>query len=81
MPGVSMMIRRHNPEDFLICFSYDDMVHVLHDPPPIASPFILVFKRWHCQLMASAVNLFFRVMVALHGIPTHVCICPQPSKA
>jgi hypothetical protein len=59
-------IRRYYPEDFLITFSYaDDMLRVLHDRPPASAPFVLIFKEWHRQAMASAENLFYRVTLRL----------------
>jgi hypothetical protein len=72
IPSADIVVRRYQPEDFLICFSFlDDMLWVLHDRPLANPPFTLVFKRWHRQLNASAEKLFFRVTVALSGIPTH----------
>jgi hypothetical protein len=38
---------------------------VLHDRPPPGAPFMLVFKRWRCQAMASVEKLFYRVTLWL----------------
>jgi hypothetical protein len=71
IPGDSFTMQRYQPEDFLLKFSYyDDMLHVLHDPPPIA-PFTLVFKHWRCQLTASVEDLYFKGSLVIHGISAH----------
>jgi hypothetical protein len=36
IPGNSFQVKRYFPEDFIIMFSYlNDMLRVLHDPPPL----------------------------------------------
>jgi hypothetical protein len=48
IPGDNVRITRFHPKDFLIVFSfYDDMLHVLQEPPSPSAPFVLVFKQWH----------------------------------
>jgi hypothetical protein len=48
------------------------MLRVLHDRPPTGAPFMLVFKHWRRQAMASAEKLFYKVTLWLRGIPAHV---------
>jgi hypothetical protein len=72
IPGDSVKICRYFPEDILITFSsYDDMVRVLHDRPPVGTPLTIIFKRWRRQALASAENLYYRVTVAVRGLPAH----------
>jgi hypothetical protein len=71
IPRDSFKVRRFQPEDFMITFSYyDDMLRVLHDPPPVSS-FSLILKRWRRQLMATTERLRFKVQPSIRGIPAH----------
>jgi hypothetical protein len=66
-------IRRYHPEDFLIIFSYaNDMLRVLHDPPSVDAPFVLIFKPWRRQAMASMEEHFYRVSLWIWGILAHI---------
>jgi hypothetical protein len=72
IPSGSVTVQHFQPEDFLITFSfYDDMLHVLHNPLPQDASFVLVFKSWTCQLRATAMKLFYHVIIRLRGIPAN----------
>jgi hypothetical protein len=72
IPSDSVTVQHFQPEDFLITFSfYDDMLHVLHNPLPQDASFVLVFKSWTCQLRATAMKLFYHVIIRLRGIPAN----------
>jgi hypothetical protein len=60
----SVVVQWYFPEDFLITFSfYDDMLQVLHEPANGSTLFILIIKRWRCQLQATTDNLQYRVTI------------------
>jgi hypothetical protein len=62
----SFQVHHFHPEDFLVVFSFmGDMLRVWHDPAPPALALVLIFKRWHRQLRASAESLFYRVTVTI----------------
>jgi hypothetical protein len=48
------------------------MLRVLHDRPLARALFVLMFKRWRHQAMASAEKLFYKVTLQLRGILAHV---------
>jgi hypothetical protein len=71
IPRGSFMVQSFQLEGFLIKFSYyDDMLRILHDPPPVA-PFSLVLKCWRHQLRANVDDLCFKAQLISRGIPAH----------
>jgi hypothetical protein len=65
-------IRRYHLEDFLIIFSYANDMLVLHDPPSVDAPFVLIFTPWRRQAMASVEEHFYRVSLWIWGILAHI---------
>jgi hypothetical protein len=74
IPSDRVIIKHYHLEDFLITFSSgDDMMRVLHQPPPpvATSSLTILFKRWCRQLLATVEKFLYRVLVQFHGVPAH----------
>jgi hypothetical protein len=65
----AMTVRRHMPEDFLVCSSHhEDLETVLGTPSDNGAPFTLIWMR----MSQASVGLFkFKVVVGLKNIPAH----------
>jgi hypothetical protein len=71
IPRESFVVKRFQPEDFIIIFSFfDDMLWILHDPPPVAT-FSLILKHLRRQLTASVESMCFKIQLTIHGISAH----------
>ncbi|KAJ1289597.1 hypothetical protein BS78_02G176800 [Paspalum vaginatum] len=65
-------VHKHSVEDFLVVFEVvADLECVLRRPAPPSPPFILVWKRWSRLARAQPLELRFRVLLVLSGIPDH----------
>jgi hypothetical protein len=69
----AVQVRRFHAEGFLLVF-HDRAVadRVLHAEPPEGAVLHLIFRRWHRQLGALFSPMFFKVLLSIENIPTHV---------
>jgi hypothetical protein len=68
----SVWVCRYQAEAFLNFCDCQEADRVLHAAPPEGADRWLVFRRWMRQADALFKPLFFKVLLSIENIPTHI---------